>query len=161
MAIAPIRLYPDAVLRKKSLPVKKITPDIHNLIHALISAMNAHKHGIGIAAPQIGVLKQIAIVDVSSRVPRAKRLVLINPRLVSFNHEIRSREGCMSLPEYTADLKRYLQIRVRYLDPQGKLQQKECEGIEAVCVQHELDHLEGMLFFDHVTSLKTGLYPRK
>ena len=161
MAILPIRLYPDPILRKKSESVNKVTLDIISLCNSLIQTMDKQKHGIGIAAPQVGVLKRVAIVDVSKRVRGAQRLILINPTIVTFSESCRSREGCMSLPEYTADLTRYKAVRVRYTDIKGDLKEKYCEGIEAICVQHEVDHLNEKLFFDRVSCLKTDLYPRK
>ena len=161
MAILPIRLYPDPILRKKSENVTKITRHIISLCYSLIQTMDKQKHGIGIAAPQVGVLKRVAIVDVSKRVKGAQRLVLINPTIVTFSESCLSREGCMSLPEYSADLSRYRAVRVRYLDLKGNLREKHCEGIEAVCMQHETDHLDGLLFFDRVSCLKTDLFPRR
>jgi peptide deformylase len=126
----------------------------------MVQAMEAQPSGIGIAAPQIGILQQIAIVDVSDRVRAAKRLYLVNPRLLEAKDEILSREGCMSLPEYTAYLKRYNQVRVAWQDENGEHQEKAAIGIEAICIQHEIDHLQGMLFIDRVTALKTDMIPR-
>ena len=122
--------------------------------------MRAQPHGIGIAAPQIGISKQIALVDVSARVGSAKRLVLINPVILEMREGGISREGCMSLPDYTAQIKRYHWIHLRWQNETGKTQEKTCRAIEAICVQHEADHLNGILFIDRVTSLKRDLIPR-
>lgn len=122
--------------------------------------MRAQPSGIGIAAPQIGISKRIALVDVSPRDPRSTLLVLINPEIRERYEEGSSREGCMSLPDYTAQLKRYHRIIVTWQDFLGRRHEKETTGIEAVCIQHEVDHLNGILFLDRVTSLKSDMIPR-
>lgn len=155
-----ICLFPDAILRKKAETVTRFDQNLAKTIQQMIKVMESQRHGIGIAAPQIGVSKRIAIVDVSPRVKGAQRYALINPEVVEYQDEILSREGCMSLPEYTADLKRYRWIRAKWQTEKGLWVQREVEGIEAICFQHEIDHLNGMLFIDRVSSLKTDMFPR-
>lgn len=122
--------------------------------------MKSQPHGIGIAAPQIGVAKAVAIVDVSGRVAGAQRLVLVNPVILEKKDPEVRKEGCMSLPDYTAFLKRHLWVRFRWQNERGEFFEKVSVGIEAICVEHEVDHLSGVLFIDHVTCLKTDLFPR-
>lgn len=123
--------------------------------------MRTQPDGIGIAAPQIGISKQIAIVDVSPRIPGAKRILLINPVILKTEQETISREGCMSLPEYSAYLKRFNRVMVGWYDEKGAYHSKWAEGIEAICIQHEVDHLMGKLFIDRVVCLKSDMIPRK
>ncbi len=116
--------------------------------------------GVGIAAPQLGLSLKMAVVDVRARVPEAARLVLINPEIIAHAGEQLSHEGCMSLPEYSGYLHRWTKVTVRYQDILGTEHVKEALGLEAVCIQHEIDHLNGILFFDRVIQLKTGMRPR-
>jgi len=160
MPVSKIYLFPDPILRKPSKIVTHFDKNLQAIIKNLVLTMKSQPLGIGIAAPQIGILMQIAVVDVSARVKRARRLYLINPEVLETRDEIISREGCMSLPEYTAYLKRFNWVRVKWTDQHGKSQVKTSEGIEAICIQHEMDHLKGQLFIDRVTSLKTDMMPR-
>lgn len=155
-----ICLFPEPVLRASCEAVIEFDQELRDLIDRLDITMRNQKHGIGIAAPQIGVAKKVALVDVSSRVPGAERIVLVNPEILSYGGLKLSREGCMSLPDYTADLKRYEWVEARWQDETGMRHEKRFEGIEAVCVQHEVDHLNGVLFLDRVACLKTDMYPR-
>lgn len=160
MQPASIRLFPDPVLRAKAQKVTAFDEALRRLFHTMDLTMKSQPHGIGIAAPQIGVSLRVAIVDVSSRVPDAKRLHLVNPEIIQGNEERVSREGCMSLPDYTADLRRYDSIELRWQDESGRHRNGFFKGIEAVCIQHEVDHLNGILFLDRVICLKTDMYPR-
>ena len=156
-----IVLYPDSVLRKLLPPSQLSVREAGKIISRLVQVMHQETHGIGIAAPQIGISERIAIVDISVRQPAAKRIVLINPELLETKDLQVGREGCMSLPDYTALVKRYRWIRYRYQNDQGQTKTQTATGIEAVCVQHEIDHLNGKLIIDCVTCLKTDLLPRK
>lgn len=160
MAVHPIRFFPDSVLRKSCEPVRDFGRTLQNLIKDLSDTMKSQPHGIGIAAPQIGIAKQVALVDVSSRVPGAQRLVLVNPQIVDLKDESASREGCMSLPDYRANLKRYRSLRLLWQDERGEHHERKFQDIEAICIQHEVDHLKGVLFIDRVASLKRDLIPR-
>ena len=161
MSAPALRVFPDPILRQKAQRVKVFGPTLTKTIDLLDHIMRSQSHGIGIAAPQIGILKRIAIVDVSKRVEGAARLVLINPMIVQTWEARPSREGCMSLPDYTAMIKRYDQVLVRWTNEAGEMTEKKCQGIEAVCVQHEVDHLDGILYLDHVQSLKRDMIPRE
>jgi len=148
------------VLRKPAHEVTQFNAALLGLIQKMDKIMRCQPHGIGIAAPQIGVSLRVAIVDVSSRVEGAQRRVLVNPQILTQGPECLSREGCMSLPDYTADLRRFEWIEAQWCDEKGTLQRETFRGIEAVCVQHEVDHLQGVLFLDRVACLKTDMYPR-
>jgi peptide deformylase len=161
MPVQPIRLFPDSILRKPCEPIRHFDQNLADLIKDLIQTMKKQPHGIGIAAPQIGVAKQVAIVDVSARVPGAMIKILVNPKILELHEERASREGCMSVPDYTANLKRYDRIRLIWQDEKGMHQEDVFTGIEAVCIQHEVDHLNGVLFVDRVVSLKRDMIPRQ
>lgn len=157
-----LRIFPDPALRKKTKPVlNPRTAPVQELIRKMVREMKSQPHGIGIAAPQIGIDLSIAIVDVSLRVPGAERLVVINPKILEIKEETLSREGCMSIPDYRADIKRYRTVKASWMDEKGKERLKTMTGIEAICFQHEADHLNGILFIDHVVNLKRDLIPRK
>ena len=161
MSLLKIRTFPDSVLRRVSDPVIKVDRSLRLFIDRLIDTMRHQPGGIGIAAPQVGILKKVAIVDVSSKVPGARLLVLINPVIVSAEDYQANREGCMSLPDYTANIKRAQRLVVKWQDLGLKEHQMPAEGLEARCIQHEIDHLNGMLFVDRAASLKSDVFRRK
>ncbi|OGW85505.1 MAG: peptide deformylase [Omnitrophica bacterium RIFCSPHIGHO2_02_FULL_46_11] len=156
-----IRHFPDSILRRVSEPVRTVDRQTRIFIDQLIKFMKCQPGGIGIAAPQVGVPRQIAIVDASAKVPGAKLLVLINPVITTFEHEAIFREGCMSLPDFTANVRRAEKIKFEWRDIHFKKQEHITSGLEARCVQHEIDHLNGFLFVDRVVSLKTDVFRRK
>ena len=156
-----IRLFPDPILRLKAAEVDLFDRALEKTVGMMRRIMESQPSGIGIAAPQIGISKQIALVDVSKREPRAQLLIMVNPVILEVAEERASREGCMSLPDYTAPLKRFNRVLVRWQGLRGEYYEKAVAGIEAVCIQHEIDHLKGLLFFDRVTSLKRDMIPRR
>jgi len=160
MKYASIRTFPDPILRKIAHPVTFFDRSLLKLVAALVRVMKSQPYGIGIAAPQIGVAKAVAIVDVSKRDPKKKRLILVNPVILEKKEPEVRKEGCMSFPDYTAFLKRHRWVRFRWQNEHGEFFEQVSIGIEAICVEHEVDHLNGMLFIDHVTCLKTDLFPR-
>ena len=160
MKPASIRTFPDPILRKKTQTVTAFDRSLLKLVAALARVMKSQPYGIGIAAPQIGVSKAVAIVDVSGRDPKAERLILVNPVILEKREPETRKEGCMSLPDYTAFLTRHRWVRFRFQNERGEFLEKTSAGIEAICVEHEIDHLNGVLFIDHVTCLKTDLFPR-
>lgn len=160
MKPATIRTFPDPILRKKTQTVNVFDRSLLKLVAALVRVMKGQPHGIGIAAPQIGVAKAVAIVDVSERDRNAGRLILVNPVILEKKEPEARKEGCMSFPNYTAFLKRHRWVRFRWQNERGEFLEKISTGIEAICVEHEVDHLNGILFIDHVTCLKTDLFPR-
>ncbi len=156
-----IVVYPASVLRGRISDCLLKPPEIKLLVMRLEKVMEREKHGIGIAASQIGVSERVAIVDVSTRDTSAKRMVLVNPVILEKKDPEIGREGCMSVPDYTALVKRFRLIRFSYHDEFGKAHEKISTGIEAVCVQHEIDHLDGRLLIDVVSCLKTDFLPRR
>ena len=166
MAIRPIRKFPDPLLQQKSAPVERVTQEVSAVIDDLLDTMRASPGGVGISAPQIGVLQRIVAVDVSaskrgSQVENHGLLVLVNPEILAKGGRQVVREGCMSIPDYTANIVRAQWVLVDALDVKGKQVILESVGFEAVAIQHEVDHLEGILFLDRVASLKTDLFRRK
>jgi len=165
MAVQPILRYPHPLLKKFCSPVPAIDGEILVLIADLIDTMRAGPGSVGVAAPQIGATLRVCVVDVSSsRLGRDENnglLAMINPEII-FREGCRTmREGCMSVPDYTGDVDRAERIEVRYLDPEGVERHVDAAGFEAVAIQHEIDHLDGLLFLDRIASLKTGLFRRK
>lgn len=139
--------------------------DIRSLVTDLVDTMRGGPGSVGVAAPQIGVMLRVCVVDVSRhRLGKEQNqglLVMINPVLLRGSGSAIMREGCMSVPDYTGDVERYTEIEVAYLDERGEKRLLRTGGFEAVAVQHEMDHLDGILFLDRIISLKTGLFRRK
>lgn len=166
MAILPILKFPAPVLKEKSAPVERITPELSEAIDDLLDTMRASPGGVGISAPQVGILKRIVAVDVSAHRRGGQEdnhglLVLVNPEILAMGGRQIVREGCMSIPDYTANIERAQWVLVDALDREGKQVILESVGFEAVAIQHEVDHLDGILFLDRVASLKTDLFRRK
>ena len=160
MSVLEILKFPDPRLKKKSLPVEKIDDGLRRLIVDLAETMYAAP-GVGLAAPQVGHSLRLAVVDVTRGDEEKKLLVLINPEIVSAEGECTWDEGCLSVPDYNEDVKRKEKVVVRYQDPEGKTCEIGAEGLLAIALQHELDHLDGVLFIDRISSLKRALYRRK
>ncbi len=156
-----IELFPSPILRRESKKVRSFGKPLISLLSKMETYMKSQPSGIGLAAPQIGIDQQIAIVDVSERVKGAKCLYLCNPQILTYESEIISREGCMSLPEYRADLRRFNRIYLKWQREDGAWVKSWFEGIEARCIQHEVDHLSGIMFIDKVVSLKSDVIPRR
>ncbi len=165
MAIHPILRYPHPLLKKICHEVTGIDREIHTLIQDLLDTMRAGPGSVGVAAPQIGVTLRVCVVDVSgSRNGRENNhglLRMINPRIIARSGSAIMREGCMSVPDYTGDVERSTEVRVSFLEPEGEQREITASGFEAVALQHEMDHLDGILFLDRIVSVKTGLFRRK
>lgn len=144
-----IKEYGESVLREKSLPVKEITPEILNLIRDMAEIMYATS-GVGLAAPQIGVSKRIMVIDGEED----GLIVLINPIIVKSEGEVIEEEGCLSIPEVYSKVKRSLKVTVKALNENGEPIELTKEGLIARALQHELDHLEGILFIDRIGKVK-------
>jgi peptide deformylase len=160
-----ILLYPNSLLKQVSTPVAVVDEEIRMLIRDLIDTMQAGPGSVGVAAPQIGVNLRVCVVDVSkSKLGKDNNhslLIMVNPEILRQEGAFVMREGCMSVPDYTGDVERAVEITVRFFDENGKVQTIESSAFEAVAIQHEIDHLDGLLFLDRITSLKTGLFRRK
>ncbi len=165
MPARKILLYPDPLLKQVCAPVESNDPTLDSLVSDLIDTMRAGPGSVGVAAPQIGSPLRVCVVDVAgNRLGAANNhglLVLVNPAITSRAGEGIMREGCMSVPDYTGDVARATSISVSFTDRQGKSQQLDASGFEAVAIQHEMDHLDGILFLDRVACLKTALFRRK
>lgn len=165
MAVRPIRLYPDPILKQTAETVDAVDETVVALVDDLVDTMVDAGHSVGVAAPQIGVLRRVVVVDVSkSKLGKENNhglLEMINPEIIEKSGSKTMREGCMSVPDYTGNVTRAEHVVVEFTDRNGKLHVIEASGFEAVAIQHELDHLDGLLFLDRVSSLKTDLYRRK
>ncbi len=163
MAQLEILKYPDRRLKEVSVAVDVFDDELRHFIDDLEETMRAGPGGVGIAASQVGRQQRIAIVDVSSKpkVSHHGKLILINPEITKWEGFTKGREGCMSVPDYTGNVIRAKKIVVTYVDEWGKGHEIETQGFEAVAIQHELDHLEGMLFLDRLVSRRNDLFKRK
>lgn len=159
--------YPDERLKKVSAPVKRFDDDLLVFVNSLETTMRAGPGGVGIASPQVGRFERIVIVDLSgkNKLPRGStnhgRLVLINPELIEWDGMVTGREGCMSVPDFTGNVIRAEKITLSAFDEFGKQHEFQFKGFEARAVQHEVDHLDGLLFLDRLVSRKTDLFKRK
>lgn len=155
----PILHYPDARLRQTSRPVETITNEHKILVENMVKTMYIAE-GIGLAAPQVGHFERIVVIDVSGPDVRDSLLVLINPKVTPVEEAGRceSEEGCLSVLDYRSKVKRHAKVRVQATDLSGDPVDFEAEDLLAVCVQHEVDHLDGKLFIDHISRLKRSLY---
>lgn len=165
MAVRAIRVYPDPILKQVAEPVEEIDDSLVEVVQDLVDTMLDAGHSVGVAAPQIGVLRRVVVVDVSkSKLGKDNNhglLEMINPEIIEKSGSKMMREGCMSVPDYTGNVTRAEHIVVEFTNRQGQVRVIEASGFEAVAIQHELDHLDGLLFLDRVSSLKTDLYRRK
>ena len=161
MAIREIKKYPEKVLREKALPVRDIDIEIQRLIDDMIETMYAAP-GVGLAAPQVGVSKRVIVIDVSPREEEETPLiVLINPEIRASEGEVDSEEGCLSLPGYTTHVTRAETVLVRGLDRDGKPVEIEGEGLLCRALQHEIDHLNGTLLIDRISSIKREFFKKR
>lgn len=155
-----IYTYPDPVLRAHAEPVEEINNDLQNLINNMIETMY-EASGIGLAANQVGVLKRIIVFEGFPKEKKRTPQVLINPEIVISEGKISAEEACLSVIDYAADVTRASHIKARGLDRQGNIVEIEAEDLKAICLQHEIDHLNGVLFIDHISSLKRSLYKKR
>jgi peptide deformylase len=155
MAILPILTVPDPRLKQKALPVEAVDDATRALLDDMLETMYAAS-GIGLAATQIGVSQRVVVMDLDQREGEEKApRFFVNPEITWASEEKAPyEEGCLSVPEYYDQVERPVRVRVRYLDYDGKAVEEEAEGLFAVCFQHELDHLDGVLFIDHLSRLK-------
>jgi peptide deformylase len=166
MPILPILQFPDPRLKEVSAPVTRVSAEVSEFIDDLLATMRASPGCVGIAAPQVGMLLRIIVVDVTEHRQGCHEenhglLVLVNPEILAIGGKQLVREGCMSVPDYTANVQRGQWVLVDALDRDGNQVILEAVGFEAVAIQHEVDHLDGYLFLDRVSSVKTDLFRRK
>jgi len=161
MSIQKIYQYPDPVLRKTTEQITSFDENLGKIVEDLVETMY-DAPGIGLAAPQIGKSIKLIVVDISKdNEGEQKHMVLVNPEITGHEGKQLDEEGCLSVPELTANVKRYKKITVSYQDQQGQPQELSTEDRFAVVLQHEIDHLNGILFVDHLSSLKRSLYKKK
>ena len=158
MAILEILVYPDERLRTVAKPVEKVDDDIRKLVKDMQETMYS-ANGIGLAATQVDVHQQVIVMDLSEE--RDSPLVLINPTIVERDGEQVYDEGCLSVPEYYAPVKRAESVKITALDEQGEIFELEADGLLAVCIQHEMDHLAGKVFVDYLSRLKQDRVRKK
>ncbi|MBI4183579.1 MAG: peptide deformylase [Proteobacteria bacterium] len=161
MAVREILVAPDKRLKTVCEPIAEVDAEVRRLMDDLIETMHAAP-GIGLAAPQIGVLKRVLVIDVHGEDEAPQPIAMANPEVAWASDEMATREeGCLSLPEHYAEVTRPARVRVAYVDRQGARRELEAEGLKAACVQHEIDHLDGILFIDRITPLKRNIILRK
>lgn len=163
MAVLPIYVAPHPVLKKIADPVDAVTDDLRKLMDDMVETMYAAE-GIGLAAPQVGVSKRILVIDIAQKDGEDKRApqYFVNPEITWSSEELNVyNEGCLSVPDQYADVERPEKIKLKYLDYHGKAQEIETGGMLATVLQHEMDHLNGILFVDHLSTLKKDILLRK
>jgi peptide deformylase len=166
MALLPIIETPDPLLREISSPVEEVTDELRRLIDDMFETMYAAP-GIGLAAIQVGVPKRLLVIDLQEPEeeggePVRDPMVFINPEILEASNTLQVySEGCLSVPDMYAEVERPDRIRARWLDRDGKAHEKELDGLIAICLQHEMDHLEGILFIDHLSRLKRDMILKK
>lgn len=158
--VREILIWPDPVLKKKASAVKVVDAQVRALVQDMFETMYMAE-GVGLAAPQVGVLKTIIVLDTTPRQPDSKPMAMINPRIVKLEGATTYTEGCLSIPGEAEDVDRAAKVTVEFLDAQGASQRLECDGLLAIAVQHEIDHLEGTVFVDRISSLKRDLIKKR
>ena len=161
MALLPILIAPDPRLKKKSLPVEAVDAGVRQLMDDMLETMY-DAPGIGLAAIQVGEPLRMLVIDLAKEGEEPAPQVFINPEIVASGDE-RSvyEEGCLSIPDYYAEVERPATVCVKYLDRDGKPRETEADGLLATCLQHEIDHLNGVLFIDHISKLKRDMVVKK
>ncbi|HEY3909648.1 MAG TPA: peptide deformylase [Stellaceae bacterium] len=161
MALLPIITAPDPRLKIKARPVPAVDDAVRRLMDDMLATMR-QAIGIGLAAPQVGIAKRVIVLDVAREGEPPQPMMLANPEILWRSAELTTgSEGCLSLPEHYAEVTRPDQIRLRYLDYQNEIREIEASGLLATCIQHEIDHLDGVLFVDHLSMVKRGMILRK
>ncbi|HYQ88199.1 MAG TPA: peptide deformylase [Candidatus Binatia bacterium] len=156
----PLRYYGDPVLRKRAEPVASVGSEVRDLISDLFDTMYRER-GIGLAAPQVGISQRIFVVDVEGDEGERVKLALVNPRLARSSGSVVGEEGCLSIPGIHADVRRYAEVTFEALDEHGALLTVDAGGLLARALQHELDHLDGVLFIDRVSAIRRKLLESK
>ena len=160
MAMLPIRTFPDPCLSRACRQVEVVDDDLRRLASDMLETMYAAP-GVGLAAPQVGSDLRLVVIDCSGKDEDPAPLVLVNPRIIEAEGSLVFEEGCLSVPDFTCDVTRHERVVVEALDAQGRPIRLEGVGLLAVCLQHELDHLEGRLFIDRISPLKRSLYKKR
>ena len=161
MTARPVLIAPDPLLKQKCTPVAAVDDAVRALMDDMLDSMYA-ADGIGLAAPQIGETRRVVVVDVAGVDDPPNPIRMANPEIVWVSDDDAERdEGCLSLPEHYSAVVRPAAVRVRYLDHENEIRELEADGLLATCIQHEIDHLDGILFVDHISALKRNMILRK
>ena len=161
MALMPIIIAPDARLKIKTKPVDHVDAAVKTLMDNMLETMYA-ANGIGLAAPQVGDMRSVIVVDCARQDENPAPIKMANPEIIAVSpNDNTHEEGCLSFPEHYADVVRPDSITLRYLNENNKILEIDADGILATCIQHEMDHLEGILFVDHISALKRNMILRK
>lgn len=152
--------YPDPELKKRSLPVTVINDKIRELVNDMAETMY-DAPGVGLAAPQIGVHQRVIVIDVAGKDEAPELIVAINPVIIHADGEVYEEEGCLSVPKYAANVRRHARVIVKALNLDGEEVSWKAEGLLSIAFQHEIDHLDGILFIDHISPLKRDIFRRK
>ena len=158
--VREILILPDPILKQTAKPVAKVDDSVRALVKDMFETMYA-ADGVGLAAPQIGVLQRVIVLDTTSRQPESKPMAMINPEIIAMEGETTFTEACLSLPGEAEDVDRAAVVTVKFLDLDGQEQTLKCDGLLAIAVQHEADHLNGTVFVDHVSTLKRELIRKR
>ena len=161
MSALKILIEPDPLLRKKCEPIQKVDSNLQKLMNDMLETMYKAP-GIGLAAIQVGILKRLIVIDISKENEKKKPLFLINPEIIFRSKETSSyEEGCLSLPGQFAEIERPAKCQLNYIDHEGKKKELKAEGLLSTCIQHEVDHLNGVLFIDYLSKLKKTMIIKK
>ena len=161
MALRKILTEPNKILREKSIPVEKIDEDLQKLMDDMLETMYAAP-GIGLAAIQVGVPKRVIVLDLLSKDKKKNPMYFVNPEIIEKSENYSAyEEGCLSVPGQFAEINRSDKCHIKYLDYYGKPKEIKAEGMLATCIQHEVDHLEGILFIDYLSKLKRSMISKK
>ncbi len=154
MAILPVLEIPNQILLQKAEPVSEVTEEIKQLLSDMLETMYA-THGVGLAGNQVGVLKRVVVLDCADKDAEPDPIKMVNPKIIWKSEEmICHNEGCLSIPRQYADVTRHAEVEVEYTDENGQIKRRRTGGLLAIGIQHELDHLEGILFIDYVSPMK-------
>ena len=157
MTVLRILTIPDPRLKHKSIEVENFDSDLQEIVKNMYDTLYASGNGIGLAAPQVGIKKRIIVIDLKED-GNPDPITFINPEVIKFSEEkFINEEGCLSVPEYYAEVERSKEVEVKWFDENGKRKKKTIKGLLSICIQHEIDHLNGILFIDHLSKLKRKL----
>lgn len=156
-----LRIIPDPVLRKVAQPITAMDKDTSRFMHEMLETMYEN-HGVGLAAPQVGALQRVIVMDTADEQKTGAALMMANPEILWRSEELFTyKEGCLSIPGQYAEVTRPKRVKIGYIDADGKARQVELEDLASSCAQHEIDHLNGVLFFDYVSKLKRDMMIRR
>ena len=160
MALRQILHYPEPLLKQKSVPVTEFNAELKRLLEDMAETMY-DAPGVGLAAPQVGVLQRVIVLDCSAQDEPNDLILAVNPEIVSGEGDSLEEEGCLSVPGFWASVNRYSSVTMRYQDSDGVRHERKADGLLAIGIQHEIDHLDGVLFVDRLSPLKRSMFKKK